>query len=65
MAPRALLAALATTALIAASASVAEPAVASRHHHSGGRGVVVWTHRAAPDSEHLMVARADGSHSGR
>ena len=62
---RALLAAFATTALIAASASVAEPALASRHHHSGGRGIVVWTHRAAPDSEHLMVARATGATSGR
>ena len=25
-------------------------------------GLIVWTHRAAPGSEHLMIARADGSH---
>ncbi len=51
-------AALACTALVAPQAS-------ARDHH-GGRpsteGIIVWTTREASGSEHLMVARADGSH---
>jgi hypothetical protein len=40
------------------------PAVAqppSHLHHAHG-GVIVWTHRAAEGSEHLMIADADGRH---
>ena len=62
MTRRALLATVTTTVLVAAFASTGGSAVASRHHHSETQGVIVWTHRAAPGSEHLMVARADGSH---
>src|SRR4051794_1799807 len=63
MAARALLAAVTTTVLVAAFASTGGAAVASRPQRSGTHGVIVWTHRATPGSEHLMVARADGSHS--
>ena len=56
-----LLAALALTVamgMIPASA-VAQP---SFNPHHGEGGVIVWTHRAAKGSEHLMIADADGGH---
>lgn len=57
-----LVATLATATVLVGTATTSPVAVASRHDHSRHRGVIVWTHRAAPGSEQLMIARADGSH---
>ena len=40
----------------------AMPAEVAHATPTSSGGVIVWTHRAAPGSEHLMIARADGSH---
>jgi Tol biopolymer transport system component len=48
--------ALSTGLLLPGTATAAAPSAPS------GQGIVVWTHRTA-DGEHLMVARADGSHA--
>ena len=55
---RSAVAALACTALVAPQASAGD------HHGSrpSTEGIIVWTTREASGSEHLMVARADGSH---
>jgi WD40-like Beta Propeller Repeat len=62
---RTLLTVVATVTLVAASTTGggARAAGGTRDRdHDGHGGIIVWTHRAAEGSEHLMVARADGSH---
>jgi len=49
---------LVVLAVAAATLGLGPAAVAG-----GSDGRIVWTHRAAPGSEHLMIARADGSHA--
>jgi Tol biopolymer transport system component len=67
MTPRHRLATLGSAALLACAATVATSgtSASASDDHGHGRGIIVWTHRAAPGSEHLMVARADGSHARR
>lgn len=48
-----------TFVVLALSALLSAPLPAVAHGDSSGH--IVWTHRAAPGSEHLVIARADGS----
>ncbi|MBI4940370.1 MAG: PD40 domain-containing protein [Actinobacteria bacterium] len=57
---RALIAA--TAAVVAVCAAVPASAVASAGQGPSTRGVIVWTDRTA-SGDHLMIARADGSHA--
>jgi dipeptidyl aminopeptidase/acylaminoacyl peptidase len=56
-----LLAALPLTVVMGMTPASAVAQPSSHPHHHGG-GVIVWTHRAAEGSEHLMIADADGRH---
>jgi len=64
MSPRRLLTGFATVVVIATGAAVGAPVTASggeRQPGGFGRdGFIVWTHRAAPGSEHLRIARPSG-----
>lgn len=50
--------------LLAVPALVASPAHATNSHGElpSTKGVIVWTNRVSAGSEHLLIARADGSH---
>lgn len=63
MLARRLLTTVCATVLLAAASAAGASAHSGHSDHDRAHGIIVWTHRAAPGSEHLMVARADGSNA--
>jgi hypothetical protein len=50
-------------AITATLATMPAASAVTRHRAPSTHGVIVWTNRADDGSEHLMIARANGSHS--
>jgi hypothetical protein len=49
-------------AMSATAVGVPSATAMPRGDQPSTKGVIVWTNRASTGSEHLLVARADGSH---
>ena len=50
-------------AITATLATMPAASAGTKHRGPSTHGVIVWTNRADDGSEHLMIARANGSHS--